>query len=214
MSALVATAVKKQDFKTCEQSSFCKRNRAYADKSTENPSYISPYSVIQDSIIIKDGIIFGDLINSENNIKFVFELYLLEIGATRIKINEKRPLKPRYDRVKDWALVQELSNTLEYSLNPSKPGFTSLSFGKERNQTVLIYHSPFRVEFLVNDVPTIILNDRGLLNIEHLRKKDEDVPSPVDQSNSEDNNIVKEENDIDKGLWKETFNGKEDPKPN
>ncbi|CAG8642958.1 19024_t:CDS:10, partial [Racocetra persica] len=204
--------VKRQDFKICEQSSFCKRNRAYADRLTANHSLVSPYSVIQGSIIIKDGIISGDLINSENNILFIFELYLLDIGAARVRINEKKPLKPRYDKVKDWALVQDPLITLEYTLIPStKPGVTSLSFGKERKQMVSIYHSPFRVEFLVNDMPIITLNDRGFLNFEHLRKKE--VPGLVDQSNSENNKVI-EENDIDKDLWKESFNGKEDPKPN
>ncbi|CAG8595880.1 3011_t:CDS:10, partial [Gigaspora margarita] len=212
VSALVVTAVKRQDFKTCEQSSFCKRNRAYADRLTANHSLISHYSVIQDSIIIKDGIISGDLINSENNLIFIFELHLLEIGAARVRINEKNPLKPRYDKAKDWALIQDPSYTLEYTLISSKPDVTSLSFGKERKQAVSIYHSPFRVEFLVNDVPIITLNDRGFLNIEHLRKQV--APGLVDQSNGENDKIIDDENDLDKGLWKETFNGKEDSKPN
>ncbi|CAG8521039.1 16051_t:CDS:10, partial [Dentiscutata erythropus] len=157
---------------------------AYADKASANPLFVSPYSLISDSIIIKDGIISGCLISSENNLEFIFELYILEIGAVRIRINEKNPLKSRYDKVKDWALVQDPLTTLEYNQIHSKPGVTSFSFGKEKNQTVSIYHSPFRVEFLIDDIPTIILNDRGFFNFEHLREKEQNK-EPLNQSSSE-----------------------------
>ncbi|KAF0403443.1 glycosyl hydrolases family 31-domain-containing protein [Gigaspora margarita] len=178
----------KRRFQT--QSSFCRLNRAYADKASANPSFVSPYSLINDSIIIKDGIISGCLINSENNLEFIFELYILEIGAVRIRINEKNPLKPRYDKVKDWALVQDPLITLEYNQIPSKAGVTSFSFGKEKNQTISIYHSPFRVEFLVDDIPTIILNDRGFLNFEHLRDEESNTESPSETNQSSSKNSV------------------------
>ncbi|CAG8613562.1 15299_t:CDS:10, partial [Racocetra fulgida] len=143
----------------------------YADKASAKSSFVSPYSVIKDSIVIKDGIISGCLINSKNKLEFIFELHILEVGAVRIRINEKNSLKPRYDKVKDWALVKDPSITLEYNQISSKPEVISFSFGKENNQTILIHHSPFRVEILVDNVPTIILNDRGFFNFEHLREK-------------------------------------------
>ncbi|CAG8644392.1 22834_t:CDS:2, partial [Dentiscutata erythropus] len=163
----------------------------YADKASANPSFVSPYSLIKDSILIKDGKISGYLTNSENNLEFIFELHILEIGAVRIQINEKNPLKPRYDKVKDWVLVQDPLTTLEYNQIPSKPGITSFSFGKEKNQTISIYHSPFRVEFLVDDIPTIILNDRGFLNFEHLREEKLNVEFL--NQNSSENSIHKVE---------------------
>ncbi|CAG8802844.1 11724_t:CDS:2, partial [Racocetra persica] len=134
---------------------------------------------IKDSIVIKDGIISGCLINSENNLEFIFELHILEIGAVRIRINEKNPLKPRYDKVKDWALVKDSSITLEYNQIHSKPEATSFSFGKEKNHSILIYHSPFRVEILIDNIPTIILNDRGFFNFEHLREKGLNDPESI-----------------------------------
>ncbi|CAG8662663.1 16876_t:CDS:10, partial [Cetraspora pellucida] len=164
--------ITKQPSKSIEQSTFFRRHRAYADKASANTSFVSPYSFIKDSIVIKDGIISGCLINSENHVEYIFELHILEIGAVRIRINEKNPLKPRYDKVKDWALVEDPLNTLEYSHISSKPEVTSFSFGKEKNQSILIYHSPFRVEIWVDNIPTIILNDRGFFNFENLKEKE------------------------------------------
>jgi len=49
-------SVKQQDFRTCTQTSFCRRNRAYADKAISG-SFSSPYIVVKDTVNIKDGII-------------------------------------------------------------------------------------------------------------------------------------------------------------
>ncbi|CAG8540535.1 11107_t:CDS:10, partial [Funneliformis mosseae] len=210
--------VKRQDFRTCAQTSFCRRNRAYADKAAS-----SPYNVIEDTIKIEDGVISGELINSENKIYFIFEIHLLINNVVRIRVNEKSPLKPRYDRVKDWSLIQEPIITLEYTENTVKDGFTSISFGIDRNHKVIIHHAPFRVELLDNDLPVITFNDRGFFNIEHLRKKDDPVNSQPDnlviQSDDSADLISEEiqENIKEKqedGSWEETFNGKKDSKPN
>ncbi|RIA86837.1 glycosyl hydrolases family 31 protein [Glomus cerebriforme] len=222
VTILVVSAVKPQDFRTCAQTSFCRRNRAYADKATSG-SFISPYNVIKDTINIEDGIISGELINTENRVLFIFEIHILINNSVRIRINEKNPLKPRYDRVKYWSLIQEPSNTLEYTENSinGKDMFTSLSFGIDRNHKVIIYHTPFHIELLINDVPIITFNNRGFFNFEHLRKKDDPVNKPElviqPDINAEEAEIQTEEEKEEKqeeGLWEETFNGKIDSKPN
>ncbi|CAG8722574.1 13794_t:CDS:1, partial [Acaulospora colombiana] len=204
-----------QDFKTCADSSFCRRARGYADNVLANPSFVSPYLLVKETIVIKDGILSGDIINKENKILFTFEVSFLEIGTARIRINEKHPLKPRYDNVKNFALVKEPSTTLEYTEHPSQDGLTSISFGKDRKQKIVVYHSPFRVEFLVDDVPTILLNDRGFFNFEHMRKK-ESSPALVDQNDqaSKVDGDTEEKEGKEEGLWEETFNGRTDTKPN
>ncbi|GBB86982.1 hypothetical protein RclHR1_13430006 [Rhizophagus clarus] len=219
---VVVSAMKPQDFRTCAQTSFCRRNRAYADKAISN-SFVSPYNVVKDTINIENGIISGELINTENKVSFVFQVHLLMNNIARIKINEKYPLKPRYDGVKYWSLIQEPVNTLEYTENPStgKDGVTSLSFGVDRNRKVIIYHTPFHVELLVNDEPVIIFNNRGFFNFEHLRKKDDSVNQPEELIIQSEINTEKEiqteekkEERSEEGLWEETFNGKIDSKPN
>lgn len=219
---VVVSAMKPQDFRTCAQTSFCRRNRAYADKATSS-SFISPYNVVKDTINIENGIISGELINTDNKVSFIFEIHLLINNIARIKINEKYPLKPRYDGAKYWSLIQEPFNTLEYTENPStgKDGVTSLSFGVDRNHKVIIHHTPFHVELLVNDEPVIIFNNRGFFNFEHLRKKDDPANQPEELTiQSEINAEVEIQTEEEKeekqeeGLWEETFNGKLDSKPN
>jgi alpha 1,3-glucosidase len=220
---VVVSAMKPQDFRTCAQTSFCRRNRAYADKATTG-SFISPYNVVKDTINIENGIVSGELINTDNEVSFIFEIHLLINNIARIRINEKYPLKPRYDGAKSWSLIQEPSNTLEYTEDPStgKDGVTSLSFGVDRNHKVIIHHIPFHVELLINDEPVIVFNNRGFFNFEHLRKKDDPVNQPEEllvqsENNAEQVEIQTEEKKEEKqeeGLWEETFNGKIDLKPN
>jgi mannosyl-oligosaccharide alpha-1,3-glucosidase len=218
----IALALKPQDFRTCGQTSFCRRNRAYADKATSS-SFSSPYTLVKDTINIEDGVISGELINSENKVPFIFEIHLLINNVVRIRINEKDPLKPRYDGVKYWSLVQDPSNTLEYTENPStgKDGVTSISFGIDRNHKVIIYHTPFHVELLVNDEQIITFNNRGFFNFEHLRRKDDSANQPEElviqpDINAEGAEIQPKKKKVqeEEGLWEETFNNKKDSKPN
>jgi alpha 1,3-glucosidase len=104
---------------------------------------------------------------------------------------------------------------LEYTENPSaeRDSVTSISFGIDRNHKVIIYHTPFHVELLVNDVPVIIFNNRGFFNFEHLRKKE--TGELIIQHDIEEIQTEKEkEEKQEEGLWEETFNGNKDSKPN
>nr|CAG8499747.1 5448_t:CDS:10 [Entrophospora candida] len=195
-------AVKHQDFRTCANTSFCRRNRAYADKISANHT-LSPYIVLKETLKISNdnGILSGDLFNINNKKYFVFELHFLLNNVARLRIDEKSPLKPRYDQAKIWALVEQekpLRHTLEYSLITSDDNdhkFTTITYGEQRDHKVVIHHSPFHIQFFLNDVPMITLNE--LL---------------VDQSNQE--NIVKNDNDVVEDVNDTSFNGKTDTKPN
>ncbi|CAG8548749.1 3175_t:CDS:10 [Ambispora leptoticha] len=208
--------VKQQDFKTCDQSSFCRRNRAYADRASADPNFVSPYMVKEDSVLLKDGLLSGELINSQNQHLFVFELHLLENSISRLRINEKSPLKPRYDEVKNFALARELPNTLNYTERPINTKDhdsltkTSIYFGNKKQNMVVVHHSPFRIEFLVNDLPIVAFNDRGFFNFEHLRIKKQ-AKDNGDQTSDESSS---EDAEDEYGSWEENFNGKRDSKPN
>ncbi|KAG9291649.1 hypothetical protein G9A89_022068 [Geosiphon pyriformis] len=216
-------AVKQQDFKTCDQSSFCRRNRAYADQAQSNPAFVSPYIVKKDSINLQDGVLSGELLNTINNQPFVFQLHLLEDNTSRLRINEKTPLKPRYDELKDFVLFKEPAKTLNYTQKPAgskgnkDPTETRIKFGIKRQNTVIIHHEPFQINFLVDDSPIITFNNRGHLNFEHLRvksAKNANQPSDSDKSPvSEDQQKAIQDIEED-GSWEESFNGKTDSKPN
>src|SRR6266480_3502493 len=153
----IVTAVKHSDFKTCANTSFCRRNRAYGDKISANQS-LSPYVVLKETLRINDnGILSGDLFNHDNKKYFVFELHFLLNNVARLRIDEKSQLKSRYDEDKIWALVQQkepLHLTSEYSLIPSPDDhdhkFTTITYGKKRDHKVVVHHSPFYIQFFLD----------------------------------------------------------------
>jgi alpha 1,3-glucosidase len=102
-------------------------------------------------------------------------------------------------------------------------------FGKDN--TLILSHSPIKAVFSRAGVPQIVLNERGLLHMEHFRpkpdpfpsSKEEDQPSLVIQSKErslESNGYTDHESDHwsrfeqeDDGEWEESFGGKQDTKP-
>lgn len=82
------TAVDEWKFKKCNQSSFCRRCR-YMNQND------SPYEILPTTLSI-DGHMKVDLINNENQQKFVLTLKALPDNSFHYEIDEKAPLKPRY----------------------------------------------------------------------------------------------------------------------
>ncbi|KAL1918966.1 uncharacterized protein VTP21DRAFT_2347 [Calcarisporiella thermophila] len=199
------TAVKREDFKTCEQSSFCRRNRAYADLAAERES---PYVVDPKSLSLTDGILRGDVRNTQTDILLEFELHLLQDRTARLRVQEKQPLKPRFDGLKDFVLVKQPSHATQTRL-VKKGDNTEVLFGESLK--VVIENAPFRMLFLDKDEPIISFNDRGFFNYEHLRHKKEAPPLVMQQEGAADTNTEKAEDD---GSWEETWKGSTDTKPN
>ncbi|TNN33153.1 Neutral alpha-glucosidase AB [Liparis tanakae] len=83
-------AVDKGNFKTCDQSAFCKRQRAL--KPGE-----SPYRALLETMELTSTRLTLQLINDNNKVRLLLELYRLQGNITRVKINELKPLKPRYE---------------------------------------------------------------------------------------------------------------------
>nr|XP_015194233.1 PREDICTED: neutral alpha-glucosidase AB [Lepisosteus oculatus] len=83
-------AVDRSNFKTCEQSSFCKRQRAVQPGQ-------SPYRALLDTLQLSDSRLSLQLLNEHNKVKLLLELYGLQGNMTRIKINELKPLRPRFE---------------------------------------------------------------------------------------------------------------------
>ncbi|KAF9585987.1 hypothetical protein BGW38_010628 [Lunasporangiospora selenospora] len=126
----VTEGVKREDFKTCAQSGFCTRHRAYAElvQESSKSQWKSPYQLNSSSLRLSNGILSGDLYHVEED-QFpltetqnkdhggksrglTFELHLLESDLARIRINERDPLYPRYDGVQETVL-DKLALTLK-----------------------------------------------------------------------------------------------------
>ncbi|KAG0198537.1 hypothetical protein BGX28_008026 [Mortierella sp. GBA30] len=226
------SAVKREDFKTCAQSGFCIRNRAYADIAKESHNWSSPFQLNPSSLRLSKGVLTGDLINIQEDKQpsprpgLAFELHLLDNDAVRVRINERDPIQPRYDGVQDTVLVKPYGFAQEKSyqrLSKDDGGVLTIQYGAQNQNTIKVNSAPFKIEFLVNGVSTVLLNDEGLLRFERLRNKQgedekDDENKLVDQSEDANSGEVKIEksdleNKLEENLWDERFKEFTDSKP-
>uniref|UniRef100_A0A665XF44 Neutral alpha-glucosidase AB n=1 Tax=Echeneis naucrates TaxID=173247 RepID=A0A665XF44_ECHNA len=231
-------AVDKGNFKTCDQSAFCKRQRAL--KPGE-----SPYRALLETMELTNTRLTLQLINDNNKVRLLLELYRLQGNITRVKINELKPLKPRYE-VPD-VLIRE-PPTEPLSLLSQDENGVVLSLGAE-SQRVIVSARPFRLDIMEGREVLMSLNSRGLLAFEHLRMRKDTTsplfflfffffqstfslwiisvfcsflsivsdslfcPSPYHPSFSYKAENVDEEK-VEDGMWEETFKSHTDSKPN
>ncbi|KAF7720199.1 Mannosyl-oligosaccharide alpha-1,3-glucosidase [Penicillium ucsense] len=210
-------AVKHENFKTCEQSGFCKRNRAFADiASAEGSSWSSPYELDPATLSFQDGQLSGMLVkmvSEHEKVQLPLTIAFLESGAARLVVDEERRLKgdietrhgskinkKRYDEAEKWVIVGGLEGSKTATLNPqSETGFTNVVYGPNANLQAIIRHSPFEIEFLRDGESQVQLNKQGYLNIEHWRPKLENGES----ESAEDEST----------WWEENFGSNTDSKP-
>ncbi|KAM4586158.1 neutral alpha-glucosidase AB isoform 5-T5 [Fundulus diaphanus] len=202
-------AVDKGNFKTCEQSAFCKRQRAI--KPGE-----SPYRALLETMELTNTRLTLQLINDNNKVRLLLELYRLQGNITRVKINELKPLKPRYE-VPD-VLIRE-PPTEPLSLLSQDENGVVLSLGPE-SQRVIVSARPFRLDIVEGRDVLMSLNSRGLLGFEHLRMRKDTQADPEAENKegadpaNQDENTKEEEEKVEDGMWEETFKSHTDSKPN
>lgn len=208
--------VKRESFKYCSQSGFCKRNRAYADEvSAKGSSWSSPYELEPSTIQFKDSQLHGVIVKttSENDkVRLPLTVSFLESGAARVVIDEEKRLKgeidlrhnsqirkERYNEAEKWAVVGGLDLSKSATLNANtEEGLTKVLYGPGSSFQAIIRHAPFDVEFQRDGETHVQFNKQGYLNMENWRPKLEpEEDSPEDQST----------------WWEETFDGNTDSKP-
>ncbi|KAJ2378976.1 glucosidase II [Coemansia sp. RSA 2607] len=214
--AHVCSAVKREDFKTCEQSAFCNRHRVFAetmlkktqslDKGSVIPQTASPYSVLENSVSLDDHTLVASVQHSEEKVPLKFELSFMESGIVRIRAQEEVPLVPRFDDTQKLVLRQE-GTALPYASPGSIELVTetidrvithTVSYLKGNTTfSVRMAESPWSLDYLIDNKPTIRLNTKGFFRFEYLRQK------PA----SEEANTVS-------GEWEEKFKTWTDSKPN
>lgn len=211
-------AVKRGDFKTCDQSGFCKRNRALADRAISTGlEWKTPYSI--NSIPTFSNGIFKALIGNElfPNIGFSLEARFQQDGTARILMDEVNGLRQRYNEAGNWAVQKEpILETSEggFTIN-LQPHESSIKYAGGL-QELKIQHKPILLTFLRDGQPHIVLNERGLLNMEHFRVKKDSEPLVIQEAENaipltnEYPNFLPEN---EEGMWEETFGGKTDSKP-
>ena len=214
--------MKLENFKRCDQSGFCKRNRAYVDAaSLLGSSWTSPYSLSSDSISFKngrlDGIVLKDVITDGTTVQLPLSITFLKAGAVRVTLDEEKrrkgeielrhgsqARKERYDEAASWAIVGGLDVSTDAMLEDRKEnGVTKVLYGPSRSFEAVIRHKPFSIDFRKDGETQIRFNDRGFLNVEHWRPKHEKEKTELEGDNAEDEST----------WWDETFGGNTDTKP-
>ncbi|KAL0973871.1 hypothetical protein UPYG_G00212250 [Umbra pygmaea] len=206
-------AVDRGNFKTCNQSAFCKRQRALKTGQ-------SPYRALLETLELTNTKLTLQLINDNNKVRLLLELYRLQGNMTRVKINELKPLKPRFE-VPDVLINDPPTEPL--SLLSQDENGVVLSLGAD-TQRLIVSAKPFRLDIMEGREVLLSLNSRGLLAFEHLRsrkdtlsdtdgaEKKEETDAANEQAEGEE--TVKEDEKAEDGMWEETFKSHTDSKPN
>lgn len=155
-----ANAVDHSVFKTCTQSSFCRRCRALQPGTSTFNVIASTEPVTVDSSTVR-----VDLTNTANGVSFVLTVQALEANTFRVQIDEKTPLFERY-RVEDALKGDPVAVALQLASNDG----TKLTLTAGTNR-VEITKVPLQLDFYENNVLTVTANGRGLMRFEHYRTK-------------------------------------------
>lgn len=156
--------VERNIFKTCSQSSFCRRTRKDVPGNAK-------FAILPETLKSSNEFMEIDLVNKENKHQFVVRIEALEGNKFRLLIDEKNPLKIRY-RVTD-SLQSSLKST---SLKVEATDASEILVTSGENKALLTI-DPFRIDFYRNDVLTLVVNAKNLLRFEHIRRKSDDVPT-------------------------------------
>uniref|UniRef100_A0A674D350 Glucosidase II alpha subunit n=1 Tax=Salmo trutta TaxID=8032 RepID=A0A674D350_SALTR len=125
----------------------------------------SPYRALLETLELTNTKLTLQLINDNNKVRLLLELYRLQGNMTRVKINELKPLKPRFE-VPDVLINDPPTEPL--SLLSRDENGVVLSLGAD-SQRLIVSAKPFRLDIMEGREVLLSLNSRGLLAFEHLR---------------------------------------------
>lgn len=233
-----AVMVKEHDFKKCDQSGFCKRNRAYADAAIgAGSSWEAPYKVLADSVSFKDGrleaIIHKTVDQDGKTVRLPLTVSFLKSGTARVTVDEEKRLnkdidlrhsstarKERYNEAEKFAIVGGLEVDAAAKVASEDKDQITVKYGPDAKFEAFIKFAPFGIDFRRDGNSQIKFNDRGLLNVEHWRPKVEKAEQPAEGSEETKEGEQKKEEEEQKPQgedestwWEETFGGNTDTKP-
>uniref|UniRef100_A0A8C1ERV9 Neutral alpha-glucosidase AB n=1 Tax=Cyprinus carpio carpio TaxID=630221 RepID=A0A8C1ERV9_CYPCA len=169
----------------------------------------SPYRALLDTLELSNSRLSLQLINDNNKVRLLLELYRLQGNMTRVKINELKPLKPRYE-VPDVLLSDPITEALSVVAQDENSLVVSLG-GKD--QRLILSAQPFRLDIVEGSQVVMSLNSRGLLAFEHLRTRKDTISHKISSTVGSMWDSLKKDDDKP-GMWEETFKSHTDSKPN
>ncbi|KAK6523830.1 hypothetical protein TWF281_001798 [Arthrobotrys megalospora] len=215
-----AATVKHENFKTCSQSGFCRRNRAFADHAlTPESNWVSPYEIKENTVLLQNGILSAEILKTvpgqTDKVVLPLSINFQKNGAVRVTIDElkrtkgdivlrgeSKARKERYNEAERWALIPNWDVRDETVVYDNQKGQITLTFGPELKYKAIVTVYPFTIKFERDGETHVVLNDRGLMNVEHWRAQ------PAEPEEGKE----KSPEDLDGG-WDETFGGNTDTKP-
>ncbi|XP_050424392.1 neutral alpha-glucosidase AB [Adelges cooleyi] len=179
-------SVDRHNFKTCDQSNFCKRCRSMSKNQ------ISPFQLVPDSVSLTDKYLEAVITNTKyEGVYLRMRLDGLRDSTLRVRINEDgKQLYNRFQPVHALA-----SEPIPQSMTMARNETTIELELEQSTIKVYITIAPFKLIVYVNDELAMLVNSNNLMQFEHYRPKPESIP---------DNEV---------GSWEEFFKEHQDSKP-
>lgn len=172
-----SSGVDRTKFKTCDQSSFCQRNRNH--KPFEQQWTLDMSTIKQDGLYVS-----GQLSNANNpSVRLAMMLSLTQKGAIRMKIDELNPTRRRYEPKEALNPGLTFNQLLIQSQTNDRCEFIFGLANTEKEEDAQKYRyklilksSPFQAEVLDRNGKTVVLvNSRGLMRFEEHRELNADT---------------------------------------
>lgn len=229
--ALTVHAVKREDFKECHQTSFCRRLRGIADKQAANADFASPYSVSDPARTPSaEGLSWTFPLHSSlyPDVQFEMRVDLLEEGIVRVRADEVNSPSglQRYNETAAWVLTGDPHLAKDGADVKNEAGVTSIKYGQNKELELDIVHSPLQITMKRDGKAQVVFNERSLFHVEHYRsqeKKKDTVEGSeeVKQEEGEEQKVFQKGDEIDrswfetddKDMFKETWRKWTDTKP-
>lgn len=213
-------AFKASDFKTCSQSGFCRRGRALSARAQESgASWNSPYAIEPSSFSVAShqAAFTADVKSSiYPSVKFSLDVRIQQDGVVRVRMDEVDGLRKRYDQAAQWALVEEPSIHRDIRWTVGKTNAKAI-YGPKKDIEVVVDFKPLKITLFRGGKEQIVLNERGLLHMEHFRTKEDSLPEGQVEAGGQTVLQVDPaawfEGDSQDALWEETFSSWTDSKP-
>ncbi|CAH0381061.1 unnamed protein product [Bemisia tabaci] len=195
-------AVDRSNFKTCEQSSFCRRCRKTAPGR-------SNFEIAPETVQVYETSVKADLIDASTSVKYKLELTALADATYRLTVDEEKPIKERFKV--PFVLLPVTTEPLEVLEKTSEKIIV-----KSGENKVIVHYAPFKLDCFSHDELVISANSQGLMKFEHQRRKSDPNPARPEGENLEgeagDDNKLNEVQE-DPGAWEENFKSHHDSKP-
>ena len=196
---LSVISVKRHEFKTCEDLSFCQRNRLLASSLDYKVSYFIPPSTITR---IWGGIRYQIQSEQESSPFLTGEAVLLNNNRFHVYLEEISPLYPRF-RTHKFDIFN-LEGVL--FVNPTEVTSTRIYWETE-DYKYYMYFYPYSIQGYYKDTLVLSVNERSLLNFDRYRARDTVLP------HSGYNLVDSTGLPGDKGMWEDEWNGFTDKNP-